>query len=75
MVQYNENDTPNKYGETKKMQAIWELIYTGKTLDDADFEPTKEDREYYDGKKMCYEAVKRIKGHDFRFEHFINDID
>lgn len=75
MVQYDEKDIPNKYGETKKMQEIWNLIYENKPLSDASFTPTEEDKEYYEIKKQDVELMRSFKGPDFRYEHFINDID
>ena len=47
MVRFDENDVPNKYGFTDKQNAIWELMEDGKSLDEADFKVTEEDREYY----------------------------
>lgn len=75
MVRYDENDVPNKYGETKKMQEIWELIYENKPLSEASFSPSKEDKEYYEIHKKDVELMRSLKGPDFRYEHFINDID
>ena len=47
MVRFDENDVENKYGFTRKMTKIWELVENDQTLEDADFIPTAEDVEYY----------------------------
>ncbi len=75
MVRYNAVHVPYKYGYTKKMEEIWELVYTHRTLEDADFEPTAEDVEYYNDCFSMYNIRRQQLGHDFRFEHFVNDID
>lgn len=74
MVAY-KNDKPDKYGFTQKETDIWELVYTGKKLEDGGFEITKEDREYYEYAKEQYEICSPGKPKGWRFEHFVNDVD
>lgn len=50
MVRYDAADEPNKYGFTKKMTKIWDLVESDETLEAADFEPTEEDIKYF---KYC----------------------
>ena len=62
MVQFNKRDKPNKYGETRKMIAINDLVESEKTLEDAWFELNEEDKEYYESKKWMYDLLKEANG-------------
>lgn len=74
LVRYGAEDKPDKYGYTKKMHAILDLAENDKTLDDADFEPTADDINYYEMTKAFDDMGKEMNGgkrkHTVRF---IND--
>ena len=73
-VRYGKDDEPDKYGYTKKMLAILDLIEHDKTLDDADFEPTKDDINYYELEKAFDEMGKEMNGGKRKHKvRFIND--
>lgn len=74
MVRFDENDVENKYGFTKKMEAIWSLVEEEKTLEEADFEITNEDREYYRDCKWEFDHVNEGNtGKKKRLIRFFND--
>lgn len=74
MVRFDENDKENKYGFTRKMEMIWQLVEAEKTLKDADWEVTPEDEEYYKECKWEYDLVNEGNtGKKKKIIRFFND--
>ena len=75
-VRFGKNDEPDKYGFTKKMHAILDLVDDEKTLEDADFEVNEADKEYYNESKMWSDLAASFNGGKRKkMERFLNDID
>ena len=76
MVRYDENDIENDYGFTRKMTKIWNLVESGRTLENADFVPTEEDIAYYKhAKRMSDIANIDNHGSFVRMVRYLDDID
>lgn len=73
-VRFGEDDKPNKYGDTKKMLAIYDIVENEKDPDEADFEWDDPSimfylynlRNYLDAKEACGGKKPVIV-------HYIND--
>lgn len=74
-VRYGKDDVPDKYGFTKKMHAIWDLVEDGKGLDEADFKATEADKKFYDSYKSEFDREKKARGAAYHFPRYIVDID
>lgn len=75
-VTFGKGDEPDKYGLTKKMHVILDLVDDGKTLEDADFKVTKADEEYYNNSKMWDDLSTAFNGgKKKKMVRFVNDID
>ena len=70
LVRYGEADEPNKYGFTKKMNDIWDLVEAGKTLEDGGFAIAGADREFYDYYKWLFEREKKARGYPYYFPRY-----
>lgn len=75
-VNYGKGDEPDKYGMTKKMHDIHDLVDDGKTLDDADFKVKDADKEYFDEVKTWDDLCTKFNsGKKKKMVRFVNDID
>lgn len=74
-VRYGNDDMPDKYGFTRKMHAIWDLVEAGKSLDEADFKATEADKKFYDSYKINFEREKKARGVTYHFPRYIVDVD
>lgn len=75
-VNYGKGDKPDKYGFTKKMHKICDLVYEEKSIEDADFEPTKYDKAYYDECKLMSDIAASLNGGKRkRIVNYVSDID
>jgi hypothetical protein len=73
-VKFGKDDKPNKYGETKKMIAISDIVEGEKEPREADFEWTQEDIMYYYYCLRNYLDCKEAKGGQKPvIVHYIND--
>lgn len=72
-VNYGENDVPDKYGFTRKMHDIWDLVEAEKPLEKGGFEITDADREWYEKYKFSFEWKKQVCGHVYRFPRYTLD--
>ncbi len=71
-VNFGKADKPDKYGFTKKMHKIMDLVEAGKRLEDGGFEINPDDREYYDAYKSEFEYKKKLNGgKPYRFPRYI----
>lgn len=74
VIRFNEDDEPNKYGETDKMSAIMWLVENEKDFEDADFETNDDDWVYYLWYKSMYDdMVKARGGKKPVIVHYFND--
>lgn len=74
VVNYGKDDVADKYGQTKKMRDIWELVEDGKTLDDVDWKVTEEDKDYYAHCKFMDDLLNDGNdGKKRRYAHYFND--
>ena len=71
LVKYDEKDQPDKYGFTKKMHTIWDLVEDGKSVGDGDFKPTDADRAFYDRYKRLFEFEKKQRGKPYKFPRYM----
>ena len=69
-VNFGKDDEPDKYGFTKKMHRIWDLVEAEKPLEAGGFEITDDDREWYEDYKENFETKKRISGKKYRFPRY-----
>ena len=73
-VKFGKDDEPNKYGETKKMIAISDIVESEKEPREADFEWMTEDIMYYCYCLRNYLDCKEAKGGKKPvIVHYIND--
>ena len=61
-VRFGEEDKPNKYGMTKKMQAICDLADNNKSLEEANWEVTPDDKRYYEDSKFLADCYREEHG-------------
>ena len=74
LIRFGKDDEPNKYGMTKKMLAISDLVENEKDLDDANFDVNGDDEIYYYTTLMFYEDAKKANGDKKPVIcHYIND--
>ena len=69
-VNYGEDDSPDKYGFTRKMNDIWDLVEAEKPLECGGFVITDADRDWYEEYKEEFEYKKRISGRKFCFRRY-----
>ena len=73
-VKFGKDDKPNRYGVTRKMSAIHDIVENEKDPDDADFKWSDEDKMYYWYYLDFYnEAKKAHGGNKPVVVHYIND--
>lgn len=71
VVRYGKDDEPDKYGFTKKMHKIWDLVEDEKSLSDADFKATEADKAFYDQYKSLYDWEKEQRGRPYKFPRYV----
>lgn len=69
-IRYGPEDEPNRHGFTRKMSDIWDLVEAEKPLEEAKFEPSEDDRLYYEHYKWQYEMIKERNGKPYKFPRF-----
>ena len=69
-VNFGKDDEPDKYGFTKKMHEIWDLVEAEKPLEDGGFEITDADREWYEDYKADFEFEKENRGKKYCFPRY-----
>lgn len=76
LCRFGSDDNPDKYGFTKKMHKIWDLVEAGKKLEDGGFEIGDADREFYENYKQQFEWKKKQNGgKPYYFPRYVVDID
>lgn len=70
LVRHSKDDEPNKYGFTKKMNDIWDLVEDGKDLKDGGFKITDADKDFYDHYKWMFEREKKSRGEPYYFPRY-----
>ena len=73
LVTYGENDTPNKYGFTKKMNDIWDLVEDEKSPENVEFIVTEADMEFYKHYKWLYDREKEARGKPYHFPRYFEE--
>ena len=64
---------PDKYGYTKHMHELLDLVEDEKPLTGAGFKPNTDEKAYYENEKKMYAIDKEIKGGPFKYARFYND--
>lgn len=72
-VNYGKDDVPDKYGFTKKMHDIWDLVEAEKPLEAGGFVITDADREWYEDYKFEFEWKKKECGYKYCFPRYTLD--
>ena len=72
-VRYGKDDEPDKYGFTKKMHAIWDLVEDEKGIDEGDFKPSEVDKAFYDRYKSLYGWEKEQRGKPYKFPRYVKE--
>lgn len=74
VVNFGPDDKTDKYGFTRKMHEIWDLVEEERPLEDGGFEITPADREFYEDYKEDYEWKKELNdGEPYKFPRYIYD--
>ena len=72
-VNFGKDDVPDKYGFTKKMHAIWDLVEAEKPLEAGGFKITDADREWYEDYKDNFEYKKKTTGRKYHYPRYTLD--
>ena len=76
LCRLSPDDKPDVYGFTKKMHLIYDLVESGKKLEDGGFDIGDADREFYDNFKAQYDwTIKKRGGRPYHFPRYVSDID
>lgn len=76
LCRFGPDDKPDKYGFTKKMHKIMDLVEDEKGLEDGGFKITDADRELYNSYKGQFEFKKKQNGgKPYRFPRYAVDVD
>lgn len=70
IVRHGKDDKPNKYGFTKKMNDILDLVEDGKKLEDGGFDIGDADEDFYDHYKWLFDREKKIRGKAYHFPRY-----